>query len=69
MFSHILNVLTLLGKDSVLQLPKRSCGLYVRLDPRIVREDLGVLFVVEIRQPRFPPGSGTEGWLGEVSSG
>lgn len=43
--------------------------LYGRSAPGAAPEDLGVLFVVEIRQANFPPGNGM-GWLGsQLGSG
>lgn len=65
------DVLTLPVKCSILSQPasERSCWLYGRLAPRAAPEDVGVLFVVEIRQASFPAENGM-GWLGsQLGSG
>lgn len=60
MISQILKCLTVLVNPS--QPQKRSRWLGGVLDPRVDPEGLGVLFVVEVRQPRsFSGGNGT-GW-------
>lgn len=58
MISQMLKCLTVLVNPS--QPQKRSCWLGGVFDPRVDPEGLGVLFVVEIRQPRsFSGGNGT----------